>query len=152
MHKLFDFFSLLALTKSTWDGIERRHYDGSENNLVKARELTARLTDTIKEHKNGIDILSSTGGRLINYILYSNQNLGICRFKAEKGAIHDKHYHPMNEWIGIESGKLIAHLPDGDKIVSKYEILMIPKDTPHLMEYPEETEGWAITMPKDEGF
>ena len=116
-------------------------------NLARIRELTARLTDTFE----GASIKAGDGSVYIAR-LYACADFGIMKFQATAGAVHDKHYHPMNEWIGIGSGKLIAEM-DGKKTeVHQHEVLLIPANAPHVMSYPVDTEGWVITMPKDEGF
>ena len=146
------FMNMLQANNNVWDSIERRGCLKVNGNLAKLREMTSRLIDTIKSKTDNTTDLITKNGFIKLTTLYSNKDVGIASFICSAGSIHELHSHPMNEWIGISSGKLIIHFLDKDVIVNQYEVMMITKDTPHRMEYVEETTGWVVTMPKDEGF
>ena len=148
---------IIDMKSDNWDGEERRKTitlpPPTNDNISKLRELTARLTDTVSFHSTSFSELETNFGKIMIMPLYSDNNIGIVRFQASAGSEHVIHYHPMNEIIGISSGRLIAYLEDNSPIeVKQYEIIQIPAGTPHRMKYPEATLGFAVTMPRDEGF
>ena len=138
----------------TWNGVERRSYPKTDKALSALRGLTAKLLDTIFgiDNESGITDFQTKDGRVAIEKLFYSDDVGIAKIIANKGGIHAQHEHPMTEWIGITSGKIIIHFADKDVVVGKYEAIMIPKNTPHIVEYVEDVSGWIITMPKDEGF
>jgi quercetin dioxygenase-like cupin family protein len=138
---------------NTYMGTERRKSLKGNGNLEKLRKLTDSLSDTvIFKCSTFSELESSTHGKIIIMTLYADDNLGMVRFFASAGSTHVEHCHEMSEWIGVSSGKLIVHMNSDTIEVKQHDVILIPAGTPHTMEYPDNTWGFAVTMPSDKAF
>jgi len=93
------------------------------------------------------------GGRIIRLGLDSSDEISIAKTYYMKNMEMPSHDHVGKEVMGVISGKIvITGFGDGEKILKKYDVIIIPKGLVHSVKALADSWIWNIVMPGDIDF
>ena len=122
--------------------------------IDKLEELTPKLSKFCS-HTNGDMIqYEIERGTSFGFKLLSEKSISAARVFTSKGSRYPKHNHKQREYMLVYKGKIIVHLGDSgeEKILNVGDCIYIPPDTPHYVDFPEDSWVLAVTIPKGDGF
>lgn len=121
-------------------------------NLQQLRMIVPNLREpqplAIRRQMDDYFELNTERGENLIFHLWDEHDLGIVRAYAGGGTVVDWHAHGTNEWIGVYQGEMIITFRgEAPQVVKQYEMVYIPANVEHLVEYPVNSWSVAVTMP-----